>query len=369
MVPAIDNPNLTIIIPTLNESGTIGPLIESITETLGPTPPRIIIIDDGSTDGTIETIQGLQLKHDGITLIERGEKLGFGTALRDGFKAALDQTPEPDLIITMDADLSHDPSHLPALIQTCDRQSLVIGSRYTPGGEIHGWGPYRKTVSWGANFLARVFTNIPARDCTSGYRCYGVDIVQAVLPHLESSGYDIQIEILAEATRLDYEIKEISIKFQDRTSGESKLTSGQFVEFAKRIYTLFKKSKEGNRIIKFSIVGLSGAFITAGLLWLLTEYFNIFYIFSAVLSTEVAIINNFTWNEVWTFKDRAHGSWRDSLRRFSKFNLGRILGMIISVGLLTLLTEIFGIHYLISNLSAVIIVFVINYLISGAYIW
>jgi len=88
-----------------------------------------------------------------------------------------------------------------------------------------------------------------------------------------------------------------------------------------------------------------------------------------VLSNEVAIINNFTWNEVWTFKDRAHGSWRDSLRRFSKFNLGRILGMIISVGLLTLLTEVFGIHYLISNLSAVIIVFVINYLISGAYIW
>ena len=248
MVPAIDNPNLTIIIPTLNESGTIGTLLKSIIETLGSTPLSVIIVDDGSTDGTIETIQDLQLEHDNITLIERGEKLGFGTALRDGFKAALDQTPEPDLIITMDADLSHDSSHLPTLIQPCERQSLVIGSRYTTGGEIHGWGPYRKTVSWGANLLVRVFTNIPTKDCTSGYRCYGIDLIQAVLPRLESSGYDIQIEILAEATRLDYEIKEIPIKFQDRTSGESKLSSGQFVEFAKRIYTLFKKSEEGARI-------------------------------------------------------------------------------------------------------------------------
>ena len=94
MVPAIDNPNLTIIIPTLNESGTIGTLLKSIIETLGSTHLSVIIVDDGSTDGTIETIQDLQLEHDNITLIERGEKLGFGTALRDGFKAALDQTPE-----------------------------------------------------------------------------------------------------------------------------------------------------------------------------------------------------------------------------------------------------------------------------------
>lgn len=369
MVPTIDNLNLTIIIPTLNESGTIEPLIESIRETLRSTPPRIIIIDDGSTDGTIETIQDLQLEHDGITLIERGEKLGFGTALRDGFKAALGQTPEPDLIITMDADLSHDPSHLPTLIQACDRQSLIIGSRYIQGGEIHGWGPYRKTVSWGANLLARTFANIPAKDCTSGYRCYGVDVVQTILPSLESSGYDIQIEVLSEATQLGYNIRETPISFKDRTTGESKLNTGQIIEFAKTIYRLFKKSGEWRRVLKFSLIGLLGALITEGFLWLFTEVFGIYYLISALLSTEMAIINNFVFNEIWTFKDIIEVSLSSSADRFLKFNVTRLMSLALNILVLYISTELFGIHYLMSNLIAVVIILIINYTVSAGYIW
>jgi len=362
-------PRVSVVIPTINESGTIEEIIEALQEHRETYDIQIIIVDDGSTDGTIETIQQLNQRHGNITLVERCRKLGFGTAITDGLKTALTQNPKPDLIATMDADLSHDPQQLPQLIQQCTRDKLVIGSRYTQGGETQGWGPYRKTVSWGANLLARVFANIPAKDCTSGYRCYGADLAQAILPCLESTGYDIQIEILAEAARRGFEIKETPIRFQDRTTGESKLKSGQMWEFAKRTYTLFRKSEERNRVIKFSIVGLSGAFITEGLLWLFTDFFGIFYVLSVVLSTEIAIINNFIWNEVWTFKDRAHGALSDSLSRFVKFNLSRILGMMISVALLMLLTEVFGIYYLISNLSAIIIVFIINYLFSGAYIW
>lgn len=362
-------PRVSVVIPTINESGTIEELLEALQEQRETYDLQIIIVDDGSTDGTIETIQQLNQRHGNITLIERGWKLGFGTAITDGLKMALTQNPRPGLIATMDADLSHDPNQLPNLIRQCTRDTLVIGSRYTTGGEIHGWGPYRKTVSWGANLLARVFANIPAKDSTSGYRCYGADLAQAILPSLESTGYDIQIEILAESARRGFEIRETPITFQDRTTGESKLKSGQIWEFARRIYTLFRKSKESSRLIKFSIVGLSGAFITEGLLWLLTDVFGIYYVLSALLSTEIAIINNFIWNEVWTFKDRAYGSMSDSFSRFVKFNLSRILGMMISVALLMILTEVFAIYYLISNLSAVIIVFIINYLFSGAYIW
>jgi dolichol-phosphate mannosyltransferase len=142
----------------------------------------------------------------------------------------------------MDADLSHDPRLIPSMIEECDRNTVVIGSRYIEGGDIRGWGPYRKTVSWGANLLARTFANIPAKDCTSGYRCYGADLVQVIIPSLESSGYDIQIEILAETARRGFEIKETPISFQDRTAGESKLRSGQMWEFVKLIYKLFRRS-------------------------------------------------------------------------------------------------------------------------------
>lgn len=362
-------PRVSVVIPTINESETIGELIQALQGHRETYDLQIVVVDDGSIDGTIEAIQQLNRRHGNITLIKRGQKLGFGTAIIDGIKTALTQDPKPDLIATMDADLSHDPRELPKLIQQCTRDTLVIGSRYTQGGEIHGWGPYRKTISWGANLLARVFANVPAKDSTSGYRCYGVDLAQAILPRLESTGYDIQIEVLAESARRGFEIKETPITFQDRTTGESKLKSGQIWDFAKRTYTLFRMSEERNRVVKFAIVGLSGALINESLLWLFTDFFGIYYVLSAVLSTEIAIINNFIWNEVWTFKDRAHGTLIDSLSRFVKFNLSRILGMMISVALLMLLTEVFGIYYLISNLSAVIIVFIINYLFSGAYIW
>ena len=367
MVLAIDNLDLTIIIPTLNESGTIGSLIESLQELYRSTRTKIIIIDDGSTDGTIEIIQ--DLKHDSLLLIKRGEKLGFGTAIRDGFKAALDQTPRPDLIVTMDADLSHDPQELPKLIQQCTRETLVIGSRYTQGGEIHGWSPYRKTVSWGANFLARVFANIPAKDCTSGYRCYGSALVQAILQNLESVGYDIQIEILSEAARRGFEIKETPIRFQDRTTGESKLKSGQMWEFAKRIYVLFKKSEEWIRIIKFILVGLSGIFVNVAVIWFLTEKIGLYYLYSGILSSETTVLNNFFWNDRWTFKDKINASNHGLSNRLIKFHISRFSSLMFAFLILFFMTEILSVHYLISNICSLLLVLSYNYLTSKDWVW
>jgi len=362
-------PRVSVVIPTINESGTIEELIEALQEHRETYDLKIIIVDDGSTDGTIETIQQLNQRHGNITLIERGSKLGFGTAITDGFKTALTQNLKPDLIATMDADLSHDPQQLPQLIQQCATDTLVIGSRYTPGGEIHGWGPYRKTVSWGANLLARVFANIPAKDCTSGYRCYGADLVQAVLPSLESVGYDIQIEILAEAARRGFEIKETPIRFQDRTTGESKLKSGQMWEFARQVYKLFRKSNEWKRIIKFGIVGLSGILVNEIILWALTEKIGLFYLQSSVISTEAAILNNFIWNDLWTFSDRKYGKARNILSRITRFHLSRFTGLIIGFSLLVFLTEILKLHYLTSNIYSILIVLVYNFIASKAWVW
>jgi dolichol-phosphate mannosyltransferase len=362
-------PRVSVVIPTINESETIGELIEALQEHRKTYNLQIVVVDDGSTDGTIEAIQQLNRRHDNITLIERGRKLGFGTAIIDGIKTALTQDPKPDLIATMDADLSHDPRELPKLIQQCTRDTLVIGSRYTQGGEIHGWGPYRKTLSWGANLLARVFANVPAKDSTSGYRCYGTDLAQAILPRLESSGYDIQIEALAESARRGFEIKETPITFQDRTTGESKLKSGQLWEFVKRTYKLFRKSNEWKRIIKFSIVGISGLILNEAMLWYLTESFGLYYLYSGMISAEASVLNNFIWNDVWTFHDRTETSNQSLLSRFIKFHISRIAGLVIGFLIFAFLTEIVRMHYLIANVSSIMIIMIYDYLTSRGWVW
>lgn len=361
--------DVCVVIPTYNEAGTIRELMETLEELSGRSVIRVVIVDDGSTDGTIGIIEEMMGKHGNIILVERGEKLGFGTAIIDGFRAALTLEQAPEFIVTMDADLSHDPREVPSLVEACDKDSLVVGSRYIKGGEIHGWGLYRKTVSRAANFSARVFVNIPASDCTSGFRCYRTDLVQTILPSLESLGYDIQIETLHEAARHGFSIEERPITFRERRSGESKLKLGDIWGFIKGIYTLFRRSGEWKRVARFTVVGFSGVFVNEAALWALTDQMGLHYLLSGSISAETAIINNFLWNDVWTFRDVVEKGSASTLMRLIRFNLSRITGLIFSIILLAFFTEFLKINYLLSNIISILVVFTYNYLLSNIFVW
>lgn len=243
-VTGLTRPIVCVVIPTLNESWTIGILIESLEKLRDFYQIRMIIVDDGSTDGTIKTVKESSEKYGNLTLIERDRKLGLGDAIRTGLRAALETQPIPDFIVTMDADLSHDPDELQRLVEVCKKDSMVVGSRYVKGGEIHGWGLYRKTMSRGANFIARALTGVPVRDCSSGFRCYGSELMSDILLGLQSTGYDIQIEILSKAARHDFKITEKPITFRDRAAGESKLRYRDMLNFVKRVFALFLATSE-----------------------------------------------------------------------------------------------------------------------------
>jgi dolichol-phosphate mannosyltransferase len=244
-----------------------------------------------------------------------------------------------------------------------------VGSRYIDGGEIHGWTINRKTLSWGANILTKVLVNIPVKDATSGYRCYGIHVLKEIHPHMIGEGYEIQVEILWLAQRQGYKIREIPIVFRDRIEGKSKLKSREIWEFMKKLFVLFKLSDEWKRLLKFCVVGVSGILINETILWALTEKWGIYYLFSSIVSTESAILNNFIWNDLWTFHDTKDDIQSSLIQRLSKFHLSRLGGLILSLLLLFLLTETFKIHYLISNIFSILIIMVFNYITSKEWVW
>lgn len=232
-------PCVCVCIPTHNEAGTIGEVISRI-EGLEGLRKAIVVVDDSSGDGTSEIVGKLMAEYGNIRLIERHGKLGLGSALVEGFEAALRSTPAPGYIVSMDADLSHDPSEIPGLVWACDRDSLVIGSRYVEGGEIHGWTPWRRAVSWGANLLARYVGGLHVMDCTSGFRCYGSDLVRDIVGSVTREGYDFQVDALMKAVRKGYKVREHPISFREREAGESKLGAEEYLRF---LTLMFSRSR------------------------------------------------------------------------------------------------------------------------------
>jgi len=182
-----------VIIPTYNEAENVPPLIErllSLEENVD-----VLIVDDNSPDGTGEVVDAIVAENPRVQVIHREAKLGLGTAYTAGFVSALNQGY--DRIITMDADFSHNPRYIPALLRLTDDHDLAIGSRYVPGGGVRLWGAHRRLLSRGANFFARSMLGLHAHDCTAGFRCYRASVLEAVDPRsIQADGYSYLLEML-----------------------------------------------------------------------------------------------------------------------------------------------------------------------------
>jgi glycosyltransferase involved in cell wall biosynthesis len=212
-----------VVIPTYNEAGSIEEVLDRV---LGADPRvEVLVVDDGSPDGTAELVraraggQGGQRVH----LLERGAKQGLGAAYRAGFGWALER--DYDAMVEMDADLSHPPERLPALLDGLDRADLVIGSRYVPGGEAVNWSPLRKAISRGGNAYVRLALRLPVHDATAGYRAYRRAVLEALpVEAVESNGYCFQVEMVHRAWREGFRVLELPITFTERAAGVSKMS-------------------------------------------------------------------------------------------------------------------------------------------------
>lgn len=224
------NADIGIILPTYCEAANIKQIINDI-ENLNLNV-SIMVIDDSSPDGTANIVRALQKKYDNILLLVRPEKSGLGTAITDGMKIFLSMETPPKYVITMDADYSHNPKDIPRLVRVAKRgYDLVIGSRYFPGGKITDWSPVRIMISKVANKFASVIIGAKIKDCTSGFRCYSLNMLKKVIGELHSQTYEIQIETIRQAVKKGCYITEMPIVFTNRKLGKSKLTLNEIKQF------------------------------------------------------------------------------------------------------------------------------------------
>jgi len=224
-----------VILPTYCEAANIEKLITEI-ETLN-LHLSILVIDDSSSDGTIDIVRKLQMKFSNILLIVRPQKLGLGTAITDGFKVFLSLKKSPEYIITMDADYSHNPRDLPRLITPLKSGfDLVIGSRYCEDGGTLNWGLVRLAISKVANFLASGLIGEKIHDYTSGLRCYSSRLVRNIITDLHSETYEIQIETIRQSHLRKRRIGEVPITFANRKKGKSKLSFNEITQFISYIF-------------------------------------------------------------------------------------------------------------------------------------
>ena len=216
-----------LILPTYNEAENVRAIAAAAGEVLAGAAPdgfRILIVDDGSPDGTGELADELAAEHEWVQVLHRSEKNGIGPAYLAGFSHALEHGA--GYVMEMDSDFSHDPADLARLLQAVyDGADLALGSRYVPGGGVSDWGLLRRVISEGGSTYARLVLGLKVRDLTGGFKCFRREVLEAIhFDGVRSQGYAFQVELTYRAVQAGFKVVEVPIVFRDRQHGQSKMS-------------------------------------------------------------------------------------------------------------------------------------------------
>jgi dolichol-phosphate mannosyltransferase len=228
--------NPWVVLPTYNEARNLEPLVEAV---LAHLPPggRVLVVDDNSPDGTGGIADRLAADDERVGVLHRARKEGLGPAYIAGFKEALGGGA--GLVIEMDADFSHDPDYLPAMIAATENADLVLGSRYAAGGGIAHWGPLRRAISRAGSVYARAVLGLEVRDLTGGFKCFRREVLEALdLDRIDARGYAFQVEMTYRTIQRGFRVLELPIVFHERRDGSSKMSRGIVLEAVWRVPAL-----------------------------------------------------------------------------------------------------------------------------------
>lgn len=220
-----------LVLPTYDEAENLEAIVRAalaVLERCAPDAHRILIVDDNSPDGTGAVADELAAAEPRIHVHHRPGRLGIGSAYVEGFQRALREGF--DRVVTMDADWSHDPSYLPALVGPSDRFELVVGSRYLHGISVVNWSLARLALSSAGNAYVRAITRLPLRDCTSGFQCIRAEALARIgLEHIHTNGYSFLVEVKYRLVRRGCSMTEVPIVFTQRRHGRTKMTREQIM--------------------------------------------------------------------------------------------------------------------------------------------
>lgn len=367
----------SLVVPTYNEGKNIRQIVQILSRLLDQALPNdyeLIVVDDNSPDRTWELAQQLMADYPQLRVMRRQTERGLSTAVIRGWQAATGQ-----VLGVIDGDLQHPPEVLIELLNTIEHGAdLAVGSRHIEGGGTSDWGLVRRMLSRGAQLIGlMILPHVIGRvsDPMSGYFMVRRAAIAECL--MNPLGYKILIEVLGRGNV--EEVAEVGYVFQERQEGESKVTWRQYVEYLMHLAKLRSRGRITRlrerfpiaRFLRFGLVGLSGVFVDFAVFYLLRTQLGLPIARSTILSAEVAVVNNFLWNDLWTFGDiaRQQPGKRQRLRRFFKFNLVCLAGIILQALLVSLLHDAFGVNEFAAKLSAIAIVTFWNFWINLKLSW
>jgi dolichol-phosphate mannosyltransferase len=237
-------PSAWLVLPTYNEAENLERIVRAALPELASATPdhHILVVDDGSPDGTGDIADRLATELEAVEVLHRTAKEGLGRAYLAGFERAL--ASGADLVLEMDADFSHDPKDLPRLIEAARNADLALGSRYVRGGGVTDWGLFRRLLSRGGSWYARMVLRVPVRDLTGGFKCFRRETLEGIdYRNTHADGYGFQIELTYRAIRAGFRVKEVPIVFRDRTEGTSKMSPRIAVEAVWKVPALRARSR------------------------------------------------------------------------------------------------------------------------------
>jgi len=362
---------LSLVLPTYNESKNIREMISRLTPILDDALPgdyEIIVVDDNSPDRTWELAQSLTNEYPRLRVMRRQTERGLSTAVIRGWQAS-----RGEWLAVIDADLQHPPEVTVGLAREMARGAdIAVASRHVEGGGVSDWSMLRRILSRAAQVLGLlILPGVVGKvsDPMSGFFMLRRTAIEGI--ELNPLGYKILIEVLGRG-RFRW-IGEVPYVFQERTRGESKVTGKVYLDYFRHLLRLRLSTLPVNRFVRFAIVGLSGVVVDMGVLFLLSDPSTLGWGLtrSKLIAAELAIINNFIWNDAWTFKDIASHQTgvRHRLQRFSKFQLVCLAGLMLNTVLLNLQFNLLGINRYLANAIAIAVVTGWNFWLNFKLSW